>query len=324
VVAEAAPVTATSSSERVSEISPVTEAVKMPVAGNGDETKGARRFSAPATRADEKASAVVTPTRAPPVEVPEHILAQLRPKHRPVIRITWRRLPIIAGERASDYFELLNSVVEEWKPTTLEQCLLVKQLADSEWAAIQCQEFRVWLLNAAIAAGLVAQIVDAEIENGGDGSDRIGQRDPGLEPCVDQRWLRAVRRMTLAAVAGDKDAIAHIEARIGPDQIGMGPLCVREFERCVPTYLFADRMLNAALARRDNALHRLVKLAAERNKRIEAKQATVADLSLPEYMRSKIGPTSAERAELSFDAAREAKQIPPAANATTDESGSES
>jgi hypothetical protein len=130
--------------------------------------------------------------------------------------------------------------------------------------------------------------------------------------------------MTLAAVAGDKDAIVQIETRIGPDEIGMGPLCVREFERSVPTYVFADRMLNAALARRDYALRRLAKLAAERGKRIEVKQATVADLSLSEYVKTKIAPTNAERAELSFDAARATKQIPPAANATTDESGSES
>jgi hypothetical protein len=322
-IAEAAPVTEIAASEPVTENCPVTEAAIMRVAGNGDQRRGAPKFSAPASRLDERTTALVTPTRAAPVEVPQHIVEQLRPKHRPVIRITWRRLPVIAGENASDYFELLNSVVEEWKPLTLEQCLLVKQTADSEWAAIQFQEYRVWLFNAAIAAGLVAQIVDAEIENGGDASDRIVHQDPGLEPCVHQGWLRSVRRVTSAAVAGDQDAIAKIEARIGPDQIGMGPLCVREVERSVPTYLFADRMLNAALARRDNALRRLVKLAAERNTRIEAKQATVADLSLPEYVRSKIGPTSAERAELSFYAAREAKQIATAANAT-DKSGSES
>jgi len=323
-VAAAAPGMEITASERVTEIWPVTEAAKMRVAGNGDETVRARRFSAPAPRPDEGTSAVVTPTRAPPVEVPEHILAQLRPKHRPVMRITWRRLPIIAGENAGDFFELLYWAVDEWRPLTSEELFLVKQLVDSEWEALRFQEFRMWLLNMAIAEGLVAQLVDSENENGGDASDRIVHRDPGLEPCVDPSWLRAVRRMTLAAVAGDKDAIVQIETRIGPDEIGMGPLCVREFERSVPTYVFADRMLNAALARRDYALRRLAKLAAERGKRIEVKQATVADLSLSEYVKTKIAPTNAERAELSFDAARATKQIPPAANATTDESGSES
>ena len=323
-IAEAAPVTELTSGEQVSEISPVTEAVKMPVAANGDSKGAAQESSALANRPDELANSLLTPTRAAPVEVPQNILSQLRPKHRPVMRLTWRRLPVIAGENAADYFELLNSVVEEWKPATLQDCFLVKQLCDSEWAASQCQEFRVWLLNAAIAAGLVAQIVDAEIENGGDASDRIVQRDAGLEPCVDSRWLRAVRRMALAAVAGDKDAIARIEARIGPDQVALGPLSVREFERGVPTYLFADRMLNAALVRRDDALRRLAKRAAERGDRIQAKQATVADLSLSEYVRTKIGPTSAERAELSFDAAHATKQIASAANATTDKSAAES
>lgn len=43
-IAEAAPVTELTSGEQVSEISPVTEAVKMPVAANGDSKGAAQEF----------------------------------------------------------------------------------------------------------------------------------------------------------------------------------------------------------------------------------------------------------------------------------------
>jgi len=165
-----------------------------------------------------------------------------------VIRITWRRLPVIAGENAATILSFSirlsrNGSRSRWNSPSGQANRGFRVGGNT------VSRNRVWLFNARNSSGLVATNRRRRNRERGDASDRIVHQDPGLEPCVHQGWLRSVRRVTSAAVAGDQDAIAKIEARIGPDKIGMGPLCVREVERSVPTYLFADRMLMRALAR---------------------------------------------------------------------------
>jgi hypothetical protein len=208
--------------------------------------------------------------------------------------ILLRNLPVIVGQDPALYFDLLELVVEEWRPESLQTCSLVKQLVDAEWELLLLGDFQAWLLNSAIANDLLAQLADLEAEKDHDeqaknNSSGNAQGKPAIELLLRQGlWLR-MRRIVFAAVSGDADAIALVEQRLGAGRVAMGPQTGKHFESAVPMHLFADRAINTRIARRDAAHRALQRLRIERLQRAETRSRTAADiraeLSLSEYTR---------------------------------------
>jgi hypothetical protein len=287
-----------------------------------DKSSGAEKtaagISASATpRVPDGQASAAAHRRRNTIGVPKDVLSHLPDSgHRRLLQIYCRNLPIVAGENAADYFELLRADVEDWEPRSSQEIFCVKQLADAEWELLRWGEVRKLLFNFAIAEGLVAQIVDLEDERSGDEQqrDRTVHPDPGLELFVRQGWLRSVRRIAFEAVAGDDGAIALMEKQIGTDAVAIGARTIPEFERSIPAHLSTDRLINDALALRDRAIRQLLKLAAERRTRIGSRQASLNDLSAVEYVKLMV------RGD--HQAARETKQIAQAVSATDKSGGS--
>jgi hypothetical protein len=345
-VADAVPGTEISGSEPTPETCQANKAAAIAVAtesvviagssavadqSSGDE-KTAGGISASATpRLPDGQAGPAAHRRRTRIEVPKDILSQLLfSRHRRSLQNYCRQLPIVAGENPADYFELLKSNIEEWEPLSPQEVFCVKHLTDTEWELLRWGDVRKWLFNVAIAEGLVAQIVDLEVERSGDEKqlDRTVHPDPGVELCVRQGWLRSVRRIAFDAVAGDDRAIAFVEKQIGTDAVAMGPRTIPEFERSIPAHLSTDRLINAGLVQRDRDIRQLLKLAAERQKRIASKHATADDLSQPEYIKLMVGRVRhQEEAKyvqelLGYGAPRETNQIAQAVSATDKSGGS--
>jgi hypothetical protein len=214
-------------------------------------------------------------------------LVKLFPPVEAALRILTRRLPIIAGQSAADYFELLDLVLGEWSPTTYQECSLVKQIADCDWQILTSQELTACLFNAEVAESLVTRIVDIGLEAGDarKGESQSGQPDAG-SLAVTQN-LRAIRRTVYAAVAGDKAAIDFLEKHLGPGAVGMNPHIANVLKDSLPAHAYVDSRVSAALAQRNAAIGQLLRLSDERRKRIQDRKMTVGDvrgsMSLSEY-----------------------------------------
>ena len=223
-------------------------------------------------------------------------LQRLHPQVSSVMQIIARRPPVVAGQSAADYYELLEMILQEWTPGTYGECSLVKQLADSEWQVLTFEEVRKWLFNAEIAESLVARIVDET--SGEQKSDRSLPQNSGGGP-TSSEILRAARRVVFAAVAGNTSAIDVLENKVGLGPVAMGPYFAEQFAARIPAHIFADRAITAALARRDAAFRQLHILAAERQKRFDSKRMTLQDiratLPLSEYVKlsMELFPTAA-------------------------------
>ena len=69
-------------------------------------------------------------------ELPAKILAKLHPRGRVVMPIVLRNPPVIAGQNPALYYDLVDLVVEEWRPESLQECSLVRQLVDAKWGLL--------------------------------------------------------------------------------------------------------------------------------------------------------------------------------------------
>lgn len=225
-------------------------------------------------------------------EVPDKILAKLYPNAQVAMRIICERPPVVAGQNPGFYFDLLEVALEDWRPGTLQECSLVKQMVDAEWALLMFQEFQTWLIRTAMANDVLVQLADLKAEaNGNEAANKIPsgreRGEPGAELFFRGGLWRKIRSAVFAAVAGDPDAIAFVEQEIGPGRVAIGPQTAKHFEPAFPAHQFADRAINARIAWRDAANCQLQKLRVERLQRKEAHQRNAADIraefSLSEY-----------------------------------------
>jgi hypothetical protein len=222
-------------------------------------------------------------------EVPPKALAKLYPAAQAALRILCRRPPIVAGQNPSLFFDLLEMAVEEWRPQTVLECSLVKQIVDAAWELLTFQEVQSWLVSAAIASDLFSQMAELGVEgDDGEMAKRIlAHGEPGVELLIVSGVWREIRRVVFAAVGGDPGAVAFVERKIGAGKVAIGPETAKHFERSIPTHLFADRVIAARIARRDAADRHLQKIRMERLQRKAAHQRTVSDiraeLSVSEY-----------------------------------------
>jgi hypothetical protein len=270
-----------------------TDIAAVPGGGLLGESGGARRI----TRAELSDLAIrqgeaSDPTARLPVvesEVPPKILAKLYPSAQAAMRILCRRPPIVAGQDPSLYFDLLEMASEEWRPQTVLECSLVKQIVDAEWELLTFQDVQRWLLSAAIASDLFSQLAELGVEgdDGEMGKRILADGDRGVELLIVSGVWRQIRGVVFSAVAGDARAVAFVERKIGAGKIAIGPETARHFERCIPTHLFADRVIAARIARRDAADRQLRKIHVERLQRKASHRRTAADiraeLSMSEY-----------------------------------------
>lgn len=73
-------------------------------------------------------------------EVPYKVLEKLYPSAQAAMRTLCRRPPIVAGQDPALYFDLLEVAVDEWRPQSVLECSLVKQIVDAEWELLTFQD----------------------------------------------------------------------------------------------------------------------------------------------------------------------------------------
>ena len=267
----------------------------MTTASVGDQRELAEKSAAPPTlRSEGRVDTLANNLPAVRTELPAKILAKLHPRGRVVMPIVLRNPPVIAGQNPALYYDLVDLVVEEWRPESLQECSLVRQLVDAKWGLLLFEEFQTWLLNSAIANDLLAQLADLEAPGDDDkeatNNSYINARgEQAIELLLRNGIWPTMRRTVFTAVSGDADSIAFVEQRLGVGRVTMGPQTLKHFESAGPMHFFADRAINTRIARRDAAHRGLQKLRAERLQRTQTKTRSVADfrkeLSFSEYTR---------------------------------------
>jgi hypothetical protein len=172
--------------------------------------------------------------------------------------------PTIAGEDPAMAAEIFALVQRDWDPRSFREWTLVSQVANADLDILRLGPVRRWIFNAAVARGILKQILDSHVEK--DKGVFRAQCDPPLEQGYSQSWWRQMKRISFAGVSGDNDALQIIEAKIGPNKVGLGAETVEEFERTMASQVFLDRSLSAAVSRRDTACRELESLALRRSK----------------------------------------------------------
>jgi len=145
-------------------------------------------------------------------------------------------------------------------------------MTDAEWDILTYRDVRVWQFDAAIAQDLFAQLIDRAVEYDGKDNHQKGsyayiQQDPPFELTYVQHWWRKTRRIVFAAAAGDKASIEFVEKQLGVGKVAMSPHTAKQLESCIPSQILLDRVINAAIARHNDAYRQLAQIASERSKK---------------------------------------------------------
>jgi hypothetical protein len=264
-------------------------------AADVDAVVPAQAVSAPATvppvpptaATAAPAGAITEASSRVPVEVPERILRRQEARVAGVVKIIFRQPPIIAGQRRADYYDLVQVVLQDYRPAYYDEVAVLRQIVDAEWDILTFQQVRTWLFNAEIAEGIIQQFADQENDDDDDQLQKNDASDRSLSR------LRTVRLIVFGAVAGDGALIERIEGNLGVGRVGFSAYTAKEMLRDIRSHIFADGAMNAAITRRNSGIRHFEKLRDARYKRFELHQPTARDLgikSIEEYVESRLTP----------------------------------
>jgi hypothetical protein len=138
--------------------------------------------------------------------------------------------PLIAGERAAGYDELLARVCETLQPSDVLEHIWTRDIVDLAWEVFRLRRLKADLMSAAAYEGMV----------------RL------LEPLVDLPALAAkgwARR--------EETNVRKVEAALANAGLTMDAVAARTFSARIGDFERIDRMTMAAEARRNAALHEL-------------------------------------------------------------------
>jgi hypothetical protein len=251
---------------------PLTAAARLP----GQSDPGAEAAIGPSVPAVRRAPlalpAVTAAGVATSVALPRQVAYAVYPPLRQALKILTRRLPVIAGQRVEDYFQMLELALWEFSPQEFSELNLVKQLADAVWEILTLQTVQTWLMNSAIGAEFLAILNGLE-----DGSEHSQKAER----------TQALKAVVFAALAGDAEAVRFLEEHTGRS-VAMGPDTPAALVPTMPLHVFADRAITTRLARRDAAYRELSRIKEER-RQLPAGFISTADirrqLPLSEYIK---------------------------------------
>src|SRR5215212_432321 len=78
------------------------------------------------------------------------------------VRSIFGKPPIMAGESAADYAELMALVRRDVQPQGLQEWLLMKDIVDAEWELLRLRGLKVSMLHALIPRVVMAEIAEHE------------------------------------------------------------------------------------------------------------------------------------------------------------------
>lgn len=158
----------------------------------------------------------------------------------------WRSLeklrasrPLIVGEDPSIYDALMQTVIEEYDPQTPTALFWIKDVVDAEWEVLRLYRLKAGMVNADIPTTF--------------------QNEPKKRGCYTEDFVkvRGLLRDTLANKEGAQRALVQ---HLGEDNLTLEDLAAIAFSKGIRSQADADRMIDAALSRREGAIGRLERL----------------------------------------------------------------
>jgi hypothetical protein len=201
------------------------------------------------------------------VSIPERTIAKVNSWLRSFSAVLFGRPPIVAGQDPGAYFALLEIALEEHKPGTPDELLLLKRMVDDDWRIFTVQELQNATINATIGAQLIDELTESAIAN----SDQHGAI------AFDEVQRLRTKRLVFAALAGDEAAIVSIEEKLG-HPIGISAQIAPRLNESMPLVNSLERAIKEATGRREAYRSQLAKARAERLQRIQARKMTPDDV----------------------------------------------
>jgi hypothetical protein len=138
--------------------------------------------------------------------------------------------PLIAGERAAGYDDLLARVTETLQPSDVLEHIWIRDIVDLTWEVFRLRRLKVGLMSAAAWEGM------AKV----------------MEPWVDHPEATSNSR-----ARGDYDTVAMVDAALVGGRLTMDHVAARTFSARIGDFERIARMAMAAEAGRNAALHEL-------------------------------------------------------------------
>jgi hypothetical protein len=158
-----------------------------------------------------------------------------------------RRPAFCIGEDFTEFERLRDDLVEEIKPVTCAEYLLVNDIIVAEWELLRLHGFKAGMLNAQMLAALKNHA--SRWRRG------LHQKDPLTTP------LRLLRE----SAAGDAQARKKLEQRLKKYQLTLQDLATAAFEQNIEAQIQTDRLINAAFQRREAAFREIERRRSSRN-----------------------------------------------------------
>jgi hypothetical protein len=175
------------------------------------------------------------------------------------IRKLFGAMPIIAGESAGDYTDLMTIVRQEVEPRSVQEWLLLKDVVDAEWELLRLRGLKARMLHAAMPRAVMSELAD-------DG----GAPSPAA-------MVPLIRKHITGIVAGDQQAHRELDDLLRAQHLSLDVVTAAAFQRNIVPQQQADRMLGAAYDRRNAAFAELARLRPREDKSASAVRAAQAE-----------------------------------------------
>jgi hypothetical protein len=168
--------------------------------------------------------------------------AKIKASMPSVVRKMLGKRPIIGGEDAATYDQLLQLIIEEHSPQSLHQWLLVKDIADAAWELLRLSGMKADVVNAAMPEALATL------------------KAYGL--MIDEVTVALLRPYLWDAVEGSAQAHVRLRKLLREQDLSLDELAAAAFERTIGSQAQIDRMTTSTANRRDAAYAELARLRA--------------------------------------------------------------
>jgi hypothetical protein len=195
-------------------------------------------------------------------------MARQRP---PMIERMLARPAMLADEDKVEFQELFEAIWADENPETLEQCLIVADIANVVWDLFRLRGLKVRALNASLLETFVKDQYEV--------TRYIDLTKSGLESA--RIWHAAFRRDLVGVLFGDAAAKVRLEKFLEPLGFTLETIVATNFRLNIATQLSADRLVEAAYQRR-NALYADLERARSKARRTGNMPPTVESPSVAE------------------------------------------
>jgi hypothetical protein len=161
-----------------------------------------------------------------------------------------RRPAFCVGEDFTEFDRLRDDLVEEIKPVTCAEYLLVNDIIVAEWELLRLHGFKAGMLNAHTLAALK--------DHGSRWRRDLHQNDP----------LPTLLRLMRDSAAGNPEARKKLEQRLKKYQLTLQDLATAAFEQKIAAQIQTDRLINATLQRRETAYREIERRRSSRNQSV--------------------------------------------------------